>query len=357
MDAKTIINNLTLDDYERIFNDLGATDIIKKDHYWQLPTICHNLSEEDASHKLYFYLDTKTTFCFTECQKSRDIIDLISARWELEGRSGFTFPQILKYICDVCSVDYEGSNIITQPSWKNRLAVYNVQKKSQYLGKRYDKNILAHLKPHYSDTFINDGISVDTMKKFGIAFYPSARQITIPVYDLDGELVGVHCRNLDDYKIIKGKKYIPLHTKSGLDYRFKAHEVLYGMNMNEPMIKQHKEIQLFESPKAVLQLDTMYDNQTTAVGMFGMNLGKHRRDMILKMGVREVIIGIDKDYEDEIDEAYISNVRKIAGLFKGYCKCSVMYDADNLLGHKQSPTDVNKEVYERLYQNRMTVEI
>lgn len=362
MNAKELRDNLTLENYEQIFHALGVGEIKKTENYWMLPTLCHNLDISSASYKLYFYLDSKTTFCFTECQKSRDIFDLIADRWKLEGRDNFTFPQIIKYICNVCgfkSDDNGTIGITTQPAWKKRLAVYKTTKKSLYLGKRYDKDILQYLTPFFHSAFLNDGISKETMEKFGIAYYAPNNEITIPVYDLDGELIGIHCRCLNP-NAVKRHKYIPLKTVSGLDYRFKAHEVLYGMNMNLPMIEQRKQIQLFESPKSVLQMDTMYDNHNTAVGMFGMNLGKQRAEMIMRARVSEVIIGIDKDYEsveDEKFEAYISNVRKIARLFRGYCRCSVLFDEDNLLGLKDSPTDKGRDVYEHLLNNRKVVEV
>ena len=362
MDARKILDNLTLDDYEHIFISLGVEEITKTDKYWMLPTLCHNLDISEASKKLYFYIDTKTTYCFTECQKSRDIVDLISARWELEGKSGYGFVDIIKYICEVCGIDINESNtrhIINQPSWKKRLSVYQVAKKSQYLGKRYDKNILNHFLSYHPQTFIDDGISEETMNKFGVAFYAPSKQITIPVYDLDGELVGIHCRNLDANKVAKGYKWIPLKLKCGLDYRFKTNEILYGLNMNLPYIKHTKQIQLFESPKAVLQMDTMFDNQTSAVAMFGMNLGLRRRNQIIETGISEVIIGIDKDYESEDSqefEAYIRNVQKIAKMFKGYCKCSVLYDRMGLLGYKDAPTDKGIEVYKTLYKERVVVD-
>lgn len=361
MNAKEILSQLTLENYEAIFHSLGVEEIKKSSEYWQLPTICHNLDPADASYKLYFYLNTRTTFCFTECNKSRDIIDLISDRWKLEGKR-FRFQDILNYICKVSGIKTGKEGIgqgFTLPSWKERLSVYQVEKKSTYLGKRYPKDILRFLKPYHHRAFLSDGISEDTMEKFGIGFYPAKNQITIPVYDLDGELIGIHCRNLSQHELSKGKKYIPLHTVSGLDYRFKSHEVLYGLNMNEPYIRYTKQIQLFESPKAVLQLDSIYP-QNTGVGMFGMNLGKQRRDMILKMGVSEVIIGIDKDYEERDSkehQAYIQNVKRIARLFKGYAKCSVLYDTDDSLGYKESPTDRGREVYEKLFQSRKVIEV
>ena len=361
MNAKDILSQLTLENYEDIFHSLGIEKIKKSIEYWQLPTICHNLDISNASYKLYFYLNTRTTYCFTECNKSRDIIDLISDRWKLEGKA-FRFQDILNYICKISGIkndsktDGQGFSI---PSWKQRLSIYKAEKKSTYLGKRYDKDILRFLKPHHHQAFLSDGISDETMEKFGIGFYPAKNQITIPVYDLDGKLIGIHCRNLNQYELDKGKKYIPLHTVGGLDYRFKSHEVLYGLNMNEPYIRYTKQIQLFESPKAVLQLNSIC-SQNTGVGMFGMNLGKQRRDMILKMGVAEVIIGIDKDYEERNSkefQAYLENVKRIARLFKGYAKCSVFYDKDNALAYKESPTDRGKEVYEKLYKERIAIDV
>lgn len=361
MDAKVLLNKLTLDDYEKIFRDLGVEEIKKSPSYWQLPTLCHNLDLSEASYKLYFYLDTRTTYCFTECNKARDIFDLIADRWRLIGNHNFTFPMIINYICDVCGINNETSDAnqgIGQPAWKKRIERYNSTKKSLYLGKRYPKDILRFLTPYHSEAFLNDGISKSTMEKFGIAYYPPNNQITIPVYDLDGELVGIHCRNLDQYKVDRGYKYIPLKTISGLDYRFKTNEVSYALNMNYPMIQKRKQIVLLESPKGVLQMDTMYGHDNIAVGMFGLNLGEHRRNEILRLGIEEVVIGIDRDYHEEGTEefeSYIKKVKHIAKLFHGFCRSSVLYDSDNLLGFKESPTDRGRETYESLYKNRRQV--
>lgn len=361
MKAKELLQQLTLDNYESILYALGVKSIKKTPAYWVTQTICHNIDSNNASDKLYLYLNTMSFFCFTECQKSRDIIDLIADRWTLLNKQ-FSFCDILHYICDICDIPCQNNTNqrIGQPEWKKRIKRYDSTKNSLYLGKRYDKSILRYLVPYYREEFLSDGISQETMEKFGIAYYPPNAQITIPVYDVDGDLVGIHCRNLRQYELDRGRKYIPLKTVGGLDYRFKSHEVLYGFNMNRPIIEKKKQIQLFESPKAVLQMDTMYDNLNTSVAMFGMNLGKQRRDEILKANVEEVIIGIDKDYETEDSkefESYIERVKKIAKLFKGYARCSVLYDGNNLLGYKESPTDRGKETYELLYKQRKVVNV
>ena len=53
---------------------------------------------------------------------------------------------------------------------------------------------------------------------------------------------------------------------------------------------------------------------------------------------------------------YLHNVSKIAKLFHGYCKVTVLYDGDDDLGYKDAPTDKGKEIYEKLYKNRMVVD-
>lgn len=362
MKAKKLLQQLTLDNYESILYALGVKSIKKTPTHWVTQTICHNIDSTNASDKLYLYLDTMSFFCFTECQKSRDIIDLIADRWTLLNKQ-FSFCDILHYICDICDISCQNNTNqgIGQPAWKKRIERYNSTKITHYLGKRYDRSIMRYLAPCDSKEFIDDGISKETMEKFGISYYAPRNQIAIPVYDIDGSLVGIHCRNLNKFDIEAGRKYIPLKTISGLDYRFKSNEVLYALNVNLPKIQQKKQVQLFESPKSVLQLDTMYCSQTTGVAMFGLNLGQNRRNTILEQGVSEVVIGIDRDYEGLDDnvgiEAYMKNVRRIAHMFKGYCKCTCLWDKDNLLDYKSSPTDKGRAIYEHLYKNRVEINV
>ena len=46
MNAKDVLNQLTIENYEQIFHALGVEEIRKNDAYWMLPTLCHNLDIE-----------------------------------------------------------------------------------------------------------------------------------------------------------------------------------------------------------------------------------------------------------------------------------------------------------------------
>ena len=46
----------------------------------------------------------------------------------------------------------------------------------------------------------------------------------------------------------------------------------------------------------------------------------------------------------------------MASLFIQYVDVSVIWDTENLLGYKDSPTDLGKEIFLRLYKNRTRID-
>lgn len=362
-DAKELKNNLTLDDYEKIMFELGAEPKKRTTEYIIYNTGDHNVNWEDGSPKLYFYIETKTFFSYT-ASCSFDIIGLVEKRWELEGLE-YTFKDVLIWIANVVGLSTDTIEInkkSTQCSWKTMLSRYTNRKPTYYTGKIYDKSELSLCLPYYHKLFLDDGISIETMQKFQIGWYPPKAQITIPVFSESGDLLGVHCRNTIKKIVDKGKKYFPLITCKE-NYKFKTGSVLYGSNVNKPWIEQSNQILIFESPKSVLQLDTMYGH-SNAVAIFGTNLSITQRNMIVGYGVNEVVICLDKQYEqlyetsqdtDTEGTRYVKTVQKIAKLFKGYAKVTVVADVGDMLDYKDSPTDKGRGVWETLFKERYEI--
>lgn len=359
MQAKELKAKLNIENYRQIFTALGAEWKETNNEYWLLRTGCHNKDWQDGSYKLYFYLNTKSFFCFTECQCSMDIIELVKKRWDLEGRQ-YEFKNIIEWICGVIGLSERfnlNDNVINHQSWKSRLERYITPQNHTYIGKTYDKRVLKLLKPHYHKSFLDDGITIETMKRFGIGFYFPQNQITIPVFTEDGRLAGIHCRNLNQKVIDKGYKYLPLRLSNGDMFNFKTNQVLYGFNYNKPMIEKTKRAILFEAPKSVLQMDS-YFGRTNCVALFGMNLNITRRNLLLKCDIKEIVIALDKQYRIKGDnewEKWCKNILKIAKLFNGYCKVTVIVDENNLLDYKDSPSDKGKEVWCELFKNRREI--
>lgn len=76
----------------------------------------------------------------------------------------------------------------------------------------YDKSVLDLFKPLAHVSWIDDGISKQAMVKFNIGWYARNEQITLPVFDVNGDLVGIHARNTRRQLVDKGLKYQPLKT-------------------------------------------------------------------------------------------------------------------------------------------------
>ena len=192
------------------------------------------------------------------------------------------------------------------------------------------------------------------MSKFGIGWYGRNAQVAIPVRDPDGNLVGIHARNTRRAVIDAGRKYEPLRTLTQ-DYRFPTGRVCYGLYENQASIKSSREVILFEAPKSTLQMATMLGDSASCVSLFGWNCNKLRRDMLLDLGIQRVNIALDRQYhEPSGDEfaVYVRQVKKIADLFKPYCKVGIIWDKQDRLGYKDSPSDKGIEVWNQLYQER-----
>lgn len=380
IDAKKLTKQLTIDNYREVAIALGAKVIKEEDNYILFSSICHEKNPDEIKNKLYFYKDRKIFICYI-CSVSYTVYNLVRQRKRILGET-YSFPDALKYVCDVCNIPYD--NNITRIhkettkvyNWEDDLSRYIKIKNGESLLKTYDKNILNFFPKIYHQSFIDDGITIETMEMFGICYYPYAQQIVIPVYNENGDLIGLHGRNLRPEAIEAGYKYIPVKLVDGIDeksnggteFRFNTSNVLYGLNWTKANIEYTGEVHLFEAPKSVMQMDSILEINNT-VGLFGMNLQNKRRDMLVKLGIENVNIALDKQYhtifddKGELTEEFIKwkmKVLKIAEKFKGFVKTiTVTYDYDDnnpLLNYKDSPSDRGKEVWDKLYEEREVIE-
>ena len=65
---------------------------------------------------------------------------------------------------------------------------------------------------------------------------------------------------------------------------------------------QAKKAVIFESEKAVLQMDSFFKEKSVAVAVCGSNLSKMQMKMLLSLGVEEVILAMDKQYDTKESE-------------------------------------------------------
>ena len=103
-----------------------------------------------------------------------------------------------------------------------------------------------------------------------------------------------------------------------------------------------------------------YLDKNISVAVCGSSLSSAQVKELLSLDVREIVIAFDRQYKEYKDEECMKwhdKINKIVWKYKDYVKMSVIFDEDHLLGYKDSPTDRGKEVFEKLYKNRINLYI
>jgi hypothetical protein len=137
---------------------------------------------------------------------------------------------------------------------------------------------------------------------------------------------------------------------------------LYGIHKNKDTIIKKKKVMIVESEKGVLQCASMFgiDNNFTLALCGCAKISKTQLKLLLSLGINEVIIGLDRQYEKTGDEGYNTWLKhlktKIINPLLPYFKVYVLWDTNDLLGYKDSPTDKGKEVLLKLMKNKIYIE-
>lgn len=357
IDAKKLKSQLTLAHYEAIFKALEIPIHSKGKAYWTLYTGCHNRNAYSGSPKLLFYLDTKMLQCLTQCACTMDILGLVQRRLGLLGQEA-TFVEAMTFIIETTGIEAEAVERINthkhSSNWEESLGKYiRVRRQGSNLPS-YDKNILYQLTKSYPLDWLNEGISVDSLQKYQIGYYPRLNQTTIPCFNRDGSLCGIRVRNWQPERI-EAAKYMPLITLDNTCYKFDTNALLYGLNYNWAEIERTGTVYIVESEKAVLKADTWFGNQSCFVGMFGGNLGLKRRNELLKLGVKRVVYVADNDFEPDNQaqlEVWQNKIMKFVNLWKGFAQVELVWDNLGLLKPKDNAMDSSFETWQELYDNR-----
>lgn len=357
-------DKLTEDDIKKLLEIMGATFYFENEDYWITNTICHGGNKA----KLYFYKNSQIFNCYTECG-AMDIVELVihykdysDDEWYIAANKAINWIRIKLNIDnfefgfglkpDKPLKDWSFINSIKQKrnhslfSWDNSLS-------------EYKSNILNCFQNKYFQGWIDEGISPQSMKKYNIGYCTWQQKIIIPHYDINNRLIGIRGRALLNDEIELYGKYSPLRI-SNYQFNHPLGQNLYGLNYNLNAIKDKRKIMLVEGEKSVLQADTMFGEQNFTVALCGKNLSLWQRKMIVSLGVREVIIALDKQFKTlESKEAkdwakHIS--QNIITPLAPYTICTVLWDSNDLLPYKASPTDCGKETLLKLMDGKIYVE-
>jgi hypothetical protein len=333
LNCKDIKEQLTTNDIIRILELLGSTSINdENEQYLTSETICHH----GDSHKLYYYKDTKRFQCYTNCG-CMDIFTLIQQSKNVE------LQEAIRWISENVNLTETHTPTMCITDW-NFIKGY---KKSHFEVKEfeyYPTNILNTFQKAYYKGWLDEHISLESMKKYDIMYCAYNQQIIIPHYDINCGLIGIRVRNLN-YESNSSPKYAPFYDGLTM-YNHSLGGNLYGLHKNKNCIKNSMKVMLVESEKSVLQCDTYFGEKNFSLALCGSNLTKQQIKILRDLGVNKVILALDKQYKHVGDDEYVKWIEHLKQMKQSlipYFNVKILLDLHDDLNYKDSPTDKGKD--------------
>lgn len=360
-DKDKIKNELTIEQVMDLVAELGGEPRLQQGgEYFTALTICHG----GDSHKLYYYNNTHLFRCYTYC--SPEIFDIFELVRKVNSRQNadWTLPHAVQYVAS-----YFGFSEITNDfdneqgklqDWQilgkyDKINSSITNEKQRVELKFYDDKILKHLPHPHIIPWEKEGITFETMEARGICYDPVAHGIVIPHYDIDGDLIGIRERTLVKEEEQYGK-YKPA-ILNGKMYNHPLGFSLYNLNFSKDNIKALKKAVVFEGEKSCLLYSSYFgiDNDIS-VAVCGSSLINYQFELLLSLGVDEVIIAFDKQFQEIGTEEWKKWTDKLKDIHKKYspkCQISFMFDKTGLLGYKDSPIDQGPDIFMKLFKERI----
>lgn len=342
--VESIKNQINEDNVIILMDSLGADFNYQSQDQIRFKSICHNSN----SYKLYYFINTNSFYCFRE-GKSFDTISLVQHVKHLD------FNQAVSYICSVLHLQVgqiEENKCIDNWSELRRFLPNAEPEPDKLL--TYDKSILSLFDHLYPQEWLDYGISADILDKFGIGWYARQACISIPVV-FNGQLVGVRGRYTREQDIAKGK-YRPICMLDGTVLKFPSSACLYGYDQNKAAIEKSRQVVLFESEKSVLKAPSFgIDN---ALAVFGSNISKQHIQLLLELGVNDVVLCMDSDYKQVGDDEFkffVVKMKKLAAKLKPYFSVSIVYNNQSYDMYKCNMMDIPYEQAMKLWESRVRV--
>lgn len=356
-----IKNSLTIEQVNELVAELGGEPQIQGSAIIAR-TICHG----GDSRKLYYYDNTKLFTCYTGCaERSFDIFQLVVKVKSRETDTEVELPRAIEYVAQYfgftpAEKDIEGFSS-TLEDWQklnNYDRINNINQETQRVElKTYDDKILSNLPRPIIQPWIDEGITQEVMSHRNICYDPKNCGIVIPHYDIDGNLIGIRERTLIKENEVNGK-YRPALLNRQL-YNHPLSFNLYNLNNSKNNIAHMKKAFVFESEKSCMQYASMFGEENDlSVAICGSSFIQYQAWLLINLGVEEIIIGLDKQYKDFGDNEHkklVKNLKQIHNKYGKFVKITYLFDKNDIIGYKDSPTDRGKEKFLLLFQSRVNL--
>lgn len=322
-------------------------------------TICHN-PPGIGSRKLYYYQNTQLCHCYSGCaEPSFDIFDLCIKVMKIQKNLDWELYDAMDYIASYFG--FEGTSAETP---QDELEDWEVFKRNVELPspiviptlQEYDLNILSRFSYPLIESWEEEGITEEVQRRNKIGYYPVDEQIVIPHFDINNRLIGIRGRYLSNFYAERYGKYRPLRIMNK-EYSHPLSMNLYNINNSRECIHKSKIAIIFESEKSSLQYQSFYGYENDmSVACCGSNLSYYQVNLLRELGVNEIIIAFDRQFQKPYDDEYQKLVNKLTSIcdkYKNLVKVSIIFDKNMITPYKASPTDTGPEIFEKLLRERI----
>lgn len=184
-----------------------------------------------------------------------------------------------------------------------------------------------------------EGIPQFIINKYGVRIDVQSNRIVYPVYDNNGNLINIKGRTMfEDYKSMRIPKYINYYKVGTVDY-------LQGYYMKKHLISAANEIIIFEGIKSCMKADSYGYYNSVSCETHKLNPFQIK----FLIGLRcDIVIAFDKDVDFKKILDNVSMLKRFANVF-------IVRDTKDLLEKKDSPVDKGKEIWEKLYYDKIRV--
>jgi len=358
--AEQVKEKLTTEDIIKIVcNDFGSPEPIydREDNPIFNTCVCHG----GDSYKLWYYKESKTFYCYSHCGPIGDIFNLTQHVKHFD-----TFQEAFKYVIAYFHID-TGTGFNTHQElisdWDILQQVDDYDKyndKPSEEQKIINENILEYFDPISAPKeWQADYITPEIMRYFGIRVDGALSKIIIPHRNIDGRLLGIRGRTYNPIELLKKQKYMPVFVE-GIMYNHKLGSNLYGLYENKETITRLKKVLVCESEKSVLQCGSYFGPANNfAVAVCGSTFSQEQLQLLLSLGVEEIIFGFDHDVELKSGtpetEEWENKIYKQIEKALPYVNVYVIGDYDNITPLKASPTDCGKDILITLMKKKIYI--
>lgn len=298
---------------------------------------CSCPKHSDSDPSLCISPDKNLFYCFS-CHRGGNIIN-----W-LMSYEGLSFNESVDKVCKLTGEEIKNVKICEALKYYKQLERLAEQKiKKPIIREILPDSYLNNFTYEIPQEWIDEGITQESMERYGICIDNKSNRICYPIYDNEDRLIGVKGRTrFKDYKLLNIKKYMNYNHIITTDF-------FVGMKQNREIIKSTGSVYIFEGIKSGLKLCS-WDLTNNWLAAETSKLNEEQVRVLLNLHIPEVTIAFDRDVD-------IREIKKCTAMLKRFCNVYAVRDRYNknrlLPGDKDSPVDAGKEVWKQLVKERI----